>query len=295
MVDIMTVHRGAGGVLPALNPDQSPHSQVFSLRLAFASPAPRESGRPPLRQRATSLVLAVTITLLMILGLLTLNGRVSEPPRFKGTVLMDFKPDAETADTSPRQVPSKTEPMARPKPAILPPPPIPMPVPPQEPATSPYYIHLTKEENDAADIGNIARVARSDASGQQLASSAGDSRPVGTAPDGEPLYEAQWYRRPTNAELDTYLPPHMPPVGWGLVACRTVANHHVEDCIELGSSPPGSHLAGAVRQAAWQFLVRPPRLGGRELIGAWVSIEIDYSIIPAKEAPETEAAEGSGE
>lgn len=247
------------------------------MRLALASPASRSAAHPPLHQRATSLVLAVTITLLMILGLLTLNGRVSGPPRFKGTVMMDFKPDAERADTSTSKVPLKAEPAAaRPKPAVLPPPPIPMPVPPQEPAASPYYIHLTKEENEAADIGNIARVARSDASGQQLASTAGDSRPVGNAPDGQPLYEAQWYRRPTNAEIDAYLPPHMPPVGWGLVACRTVANHHVDDCVELGSSPPGSHLAGAVRQAAWQFLVRAPRLGGKELVGTWVRIRIDY-------------------
>ena len=255
------------------------------MRLVFALPAPRDTARPPLRQRATSLVLAVTITLLMILGLLTLNGRATEPRRFKGTVLMDFKPDAERADTSPKQVRSKTEQAARPKPAVLPPPPIPMPVPPQEPAAHPYYIHLTKEENDAADIGSMPRAASSGPSGEQQASTAGDARPVGTAPDGQPLYEAQWYRRPTNAELDTYLPPHMPPVGWGLVACRTVANHHVDDCVELGSSPAGSHLAGAVRQAAWQFLVRAPRLGGRELVGTWVRIRIDY-IQKAQDAAE---------
>ncbi|MDB5692795.1 MAG: hypothetical protein JWO81_1858 [Alphaproteobacteria bacterium] len=244
------------------------------MRLAPNSPAPLDPAHPSLRQRATSFVLAVGATLLIIIAMLSLSGTIPQRPRFKGgPILLDFKPDADTSDATPKQAASKPE--ARPKPPAPPPRPIPVPKLPQVPVTHPYYIPLTPEENAAADISKLPHGA-SGGAGVQQASTAGDSRPVGTAPDGQPLYDAEWYRHPTHAELAFYLPSHMPSEGWGLVACRTIAHYHVDDCVELGSSPPGSHLAGVVRQAAWQFLVRPPRLGGRELVGTWVRIRIDY-------------------
>ena len=98
---------------------------------------------------------------------------------------------------------------------------------------------------------------------------------VGRAPNGEVLYAAEWARHPTDAELSGYLPANAPD-GYGLVACKTVPDDRVEDCIELENYPAGSHLARAVRQAAWQFRVRPPRKGGKPLIGEWVRIRIDY-------------------
>jgi protein TonB len=99
---------------------------------------------------------------------------------------------------------------------------------------------------------------------------------VGTAPGGQPLYAAQWHKRPTSAELSTYLPARMQN-GWGMVACRTVEDYRVEDCREVGQSPPGSGLSRAVRLAAWQFRVRPPRIGGKPMIGEWVRIRIEWS------------------
>ena len=132
---------------------------------------------------------------------------------------------------------------------------------------------MSKADMAAADISRFPKSSQSAASG-----SAEDSEQVGRAPNGEVLYAADWAREPTSTELNGYLPPNAPD-GWGLIACRTVAGNRVEDCVELGQSPRGSQLASAVRQAAWQFRVLPPRRNGRSLIGSWVRIRIDYTSV----------------
>lgn len=102
-----------------------------------------------------------------------------------------------------------------------------------------------------------------------------DTEQVGTAPNGEPLYAAAWYREPSNDELRGYLSTASGP-GWGLIACRTAPDYRVEDCVGLDEYPSGSQINRAVLAAAWQFRVRPPRRGGQLLVGSWVRIRIDY-------------------
>lgn len=104
-----------------------------------------------------------------------------------------------------------------------------------------------------------------------------DTERVGTAPNGEPLYAAAWYREPRDDELRGYLSTASGP-GWGLIACRTAPDYRVEDCVGLDEYPNGSQINRAVLAAAWAFRVRPPRLGGRPMVGSWVRIRIDYGI-----------------
>ena len=104
-----------------------------------------------------------------------------------------------------------------------------------------------------------------------------DTERVGTAPNGEPLYAAAWYREPKDDMLRAYLSTASGP-GWGLIACRTAPDYRVEDCVGLDEYPSGSQINRAVIAAAWEFKVRPPRLGGRLLVGSWVRIRIDYGM-----------------
>jgi protein TonB len=137
------------------------------------------------------------------------------------------------------------------------------------------------DEGSAASL-LLARLAAA-ARGAPLAAfpmGKGDSAAVsgpGEGPGGVQLFEAEWYRRPTNAELSPFLPNNAPAQGWGLVACKTVDHYHVDNCQTLGESPLGSGFARAVRLAAWQFLVLPPRVNGKVQVGSWVRIRIDYT------------------
>ncbi|MFM5950623.1 MAG: hypothetical protein ACKOPM_15575, partial [Novosphingobium sp.] len=126
----------------------------------------------------------------------------------------------------------------------------------------------------ALDFGSIA--LRPGMMGPPNLGVPGDSKRVGTAPGGQPMYAAAWYREPYDDELRGYLSTAQGP-GWALIACRTAPNFRVEDCVGLDEYPDGSNLQRAVLAAAWQFQVRPPRIGGVSQVGAWVRIRIDYT------------------
>lgn len=230
------------------------------------------------RRRAASVALAMAAVALVILALLRMGGIIRRAPGDgRPLVTFDVSPTAreERAAGARRTVTPRRERASRaatPK-QTTPEPPPPSPAPEESLADLklPGVIQLSSADFRASDIGRI----KGSAGAADLAGAEGASDPaVGTGPGGEPMYAAEWYREPSHAELSTYMPPNR--AGWGVVACRTATRFHVEDCRELGESP-GSGIARGVRQAAWQFLVRPPRKGGRPLIGAWVRIRIDLT------------------
>lgn len=226
--------------------------------------------RAPLRRRASGLALALGVNLLLLLALLGIGAFRPTPPKSSSALVVDLLPQSADRAAAPAAEQKVAKPLERVRPKPPRPPRMPVitsPIPSKHPLD---MIELTKEEFAAADIANLPKAEAGAGAG-----SAGDSRVVGRGPRGETLYAAEWARHPTDAELNGYRSANAPD-GYGLIACRTAPGNRVEDCVELDQSPRGSHLASAVRQAAWQFRVRPPRKNGQPMIGEWVSIRIDY-------------------
>ena len=229
--------------------------------------------RPPLQRRVSGIGLALAVNLALLLLLLTLGRFTDEEKKPSQALVVDLMPESHSAaSASARDAPVKpttthleTKPLPKLPPIVLPARPTIAVPPPARPKSSPF-IEMSSADMAAADIANLPKSG---------SGSAGDSEVVGTGPHGETLYAAEWARHPTDAELSGYLPANAPD-GFGLIACKTIADNRVDDCVELDQEPHGSHLASAVRQAAWQFRVRPPRRNGVPLVGSWVSIRIDY-------------------
>lgn len=231
--------------------------------------------RPPLRRRASGLALAFAVNFALLLMLLTLGRFAPDEKKPSMALVVDLMPESHSAasatkNDAPVKPTTRLQTRALPKiPRIILPARPTIAVPPPAPPKSSPFIEMSSADMAAADIANLPKGG---------SGSAGDSDVVGKGPHGETLYRAEWARRPTSAELSGYLPANAPD-GFGLIACKTIPGNRVDDCVELDQEPHGSHLASAVRQAAWQFRVRPPRRNGIPLVGSWVSIRIDYESI----------------
>lgn len=181
------------------------------------------------------------------------------------------RPDAQ------RPQPDEPRPPQPAAPAPAPPTPAP-PAPPVAPAILPLHWQLAPSAAHAPGADRPAPPARPVYGPVDNRSPAfRDTERVGTAPNGEPLYAAEWYHEPAADMLRAYLSTARGP-GWGLIACRTAPDYRVEDCDALEEYPEGSQINRSVLAAAWEFRVRPPRRGGQPLIGSWVRIRIDYGI-----------------
>jgi len=240
--------------------------------------------------RRVSFLLALGITLLMFATLVAM-GSFNAPMGGKGSrlVAVSLAGEREKAAASPAKKRETAE-QASTTQALVPPvkPAVTLPTP-NTYRLPDGFIQMSKAEMASADIGRAPRVDGRAGGGSEGGSGGGGSG-AGQGPGGAMLYNAEWVREPTNAELATYLPAKRDPGAWGLIACRTIDRFRVEDCRELDESPRGSGMARAMRQASWQFLVRPPRENGKPLLGVWVRIRFD--ITPGRSSPA--AGEGQG-
>lgn len=240
---------------------------------------PSDPDHATARRRAISLLVTVAIHLLLLLLLLRLAPPFAKMSSSGGgrLITVSVAPEAQEQSTrtrsatKARQVASTTAPTR-----TIPPPRIKLP-----PVAAPWVLTPGLEQFDVRHVppspSPRSQQQSSDASATDDANGASNSdRPVAYGPAGQPLYDAQWYREPTDAELGYYLKYARPGPGFGEVACQTVARFHVDNCVEIGETP-GSGYARAVREAAWQFLVLPPRVGGKMMVGTWVRIHISYS------------------
>jgi len=236
------------------------------MRLAnFQSPA--DWRRPNARQRLVVIVLVLLAELLFLLVLLGL-GPSSFGDRKPASTRTDitFIPQEATPERQQAAPEAAHKAVPKPKPVTVVPP-----IPPSPLAKSPY-LKLTHDEFAAADISKLGS-----AGGHGSAGHGASSPSAGIGPGGVTMYQAEWYREPTHAEINGYITHDVAPGSWAEVACKTIADNRVENCQALGESPPGNGLARAIRQAGWQFRIRPPRVDGKPLIGSWVRVRIDFT------------------
>ena len=253
------------------------HSLRFNVQSRLAAFDDRQ------QRRLFAGVLALVIELALFLAILSLGiGRDPVKPAVTSVVSMTIAPEAEKEKEQAKAAPAKAAPPLQAQRPVqaAPPSAVPAPLPTAQP--SPAFIPIGKTELADLDISRLPKQPGAAPPGKGTYGPPdlgvpGDSKRVGTAPNGQPMYAAAWYREPYDDELSGYLSTAQGP-GWALIVCRTAPNFRVEDCIGLDEYPNGSNIQRAVLAAAWQFQVRPPRVGGVSQVGAWVRIRIDYGV-----------------
>lgn len=244
--------------------------------------------RPTWRSRLVSFLLAAATTVLIALLMLAMGALVPGDKAIvpSSVVAIQIPPEQSGSKSVRPRTTTRHAAAAAPHPQ----PPVPQPHVVKQPVPVTPLLTMSKQEYAASDISKLP----SHADEGNGSSSSGDSSTYGPGegPGGEHLYNAEWYREPSRAELATYLSQTNGEGQWAMIACQTIEHYHVENCQELDESPPGSGLARALRRAAWQFLVRPPRKDGHVLIGSWVRIKFTFSKAPTSE-PVEEAVPGA--
>jgi hypothetical protein len=258
-----------------MDPLPAPAFPIASEALAKAGYRYAPSRRSRLGSALASLAIVALIGLVLWrMGLLD-QGRSGSGSRFTSVSLQS----GESQTASPRTATkahqaartNKAEPVKTvqptPKVAVKPPPPL---------TTKPALPFIAMSGADMAS-GDISHMKGQSSAGGGSGTSHGSTYGPGDGPGGVSLVNVAWYREPTDAELAPYMPHKLAGRGSATIACRMIEHYHVEDCQELSESPPGSGLSRALRQAAWQFQVRPPLVGGKPQLGTWVRIRFTWA------------------
>ena len=241
------------------------------------------------RSRTVTTLMAILVGVLLIFALLRLGGMPQFGKEGDGRPLtFEFLPQGDEAKPT-RRAAAKAKPAAEkaakppaaraPVPQITPPLRTPAKLGPLE-----GVLNLSREDFAKTDVDKMRSRSQELASAGTSAgtSAAGVSGArsstvaEGKGPAGQTLYKAEWYREPTDSQIAPYM-TKVRDSGWGAIACQTIDRYHVDNCVELGETP-GSGIAHGWRQAAWQFLVRPPTIDGKPQIGAWVVITYDLTM-----------------
>lgn len=233
---------------------------------------------PSFRRRAIAFLLALALELgIALLLFLWSQGRPAPPPpkpkEFQ-LIVPSETPSAEKPAAKGEKSPEHHTAKATAVKITTVKPPVTPPVPPV--IVPPKTITLSQDDFAATDISKLP--THGSDSGDQAGggNNGGAAYGPGEGPGGQKLYNAEWYREPTHAELAGYMPAGV-DADWADIACRTIESYHVDSCRSLGESPAGSGVARALRLASWQFLVRPPRVGGKAMVGAWVRIHFYFT------------------
>lgn len=238
---------------------------------------------PNARRRAGPIALTAAIEIALLLALLSLGAQIGQD-REIGEIVTTFdaardeSPEPEQQAAPEAAASAEAAPAAITPPSALPsPPPIALPRTPAAPPVAPPAPEA--EPSPSASPAKIRAVVRSDMAGNRGPADTGtpgdSQRIAGSGPNGEPLYAARWYREPTADDYRGYF-SRVTQSGWALIDCRTEPEFRVDHCVLVDESDRS--VGSAVLAMAWQFRVRPPRIGGRSMVGEWVRIRIDYGI-----------------
>jgi hypothetical protein len=247
----------------------------------------------PDRRRTVSFVLALTIEALLLLVLVLFGPHYTPAPKPEPRRATSFSlaPSEKEAATAPehrakahavaKPASGKTTPIP-PMPPVITPPKVPTP-----PNALPGVLPI---QLGASDISKLKSSASNDDAGDDNAPDSKLAYGPGMGPGGQSYYHGEWYRLPTPAEVDPYLPKRPPDKGWAQILCKTAPRYHVEDCRVLSEGPAGAGMGRAALNMSWQYLIRPPRRNGKELIGAPIGVLFTYTTIHGDRKAETVAS-----